>query len=537
MEIRIAVIAGYFVAVLTIGFIAKSRWRSTPEEYFLAGRELKGLVLLGTMAATNFSAFTVFGASGAGYRDGYAFFPIVGFGTGFMALTFWVIGKKAWELGKLRNLVTPAELVRSIYGNRLLALLFATVMIVFTVPYLALQPMAAGYVLKELFGIPDALGAAIITLVIVLYTFRGGLRAVAWTDIFQGLLMVTLMITAFVLVTRHYGGLGAANEAVRESNMALLARPGGQGRFDPALWFSFLMLWFFCDPMFPQLFQRFFSARSVDAIKRTMLLYPAICTLVFILPVTLGVLGHLSFPGLTGKGADRILPLMLTALCGDFMATLIMSAGLAALMSTMDSQLLTLSSMFTRDVYPMLAGHHVQGTWPGKVFVLILAALGLFFAVNPASTIIHIATQAFTGLAVLFPTVLFGLYSKQPRPLAALCSILVGEALVVLSYAKVLPVGGFLPAVPVIAATFAVYLVVAVLQGVRPHMLVLPQRRTLAFACGFFLIFLLGVDWWQWQATSPTIGGYPYWMGYFVLLSAAQTVLMASWLSRERNKA
>ncbi len=534
MEIRIAVIAGYFVVVLTIGFIAKSRWRSTPEEYFLAGRELRGLVLLGTMAATNFSAFTVFGASGAGYRDGYAFFPIVGFGTGFMALTFWLIGGKVWELGKLKNLVTPAELVSSIYGSRPLALLFAAVMIIFTVPYLALQPMAAGYVLKELFGISDALGAAIVTLVIVLYTFRGGLRAVAWTDIFQGLLMVILMVTAFVLVTGHYGGLSAANQAVRECNAALLARPGGQGRFEPALWFSFLMLWFFCDPMFPQLFQRFFSARSIDAIKRTMLLYPAVCTLVFILPVTLGVLGHLSFPGLTGKEADRILPLMLNALCGDFMGTLIMSAGLAALMSTMDSQLLTLSSMFTRDVYPVIVRRTGQGTWPGKLFVLLLGALGLFFAVNPASTIIHIATQAFTGLAVLFPTVLFGLYSKQPRPLAALSSILVGETLVVLSYAKVLPSGAFLPAVPVMAATFAVYLGVAAFQGVRPRALVLPPPRTLAFGCGFFLIFLLGVDWWQWRATSPTIGGYPYWMGYFVLLSAAQTALMSRWLGRGR---
>jgi SSS family solute:Na+ symporter len=454
-----------------------------------------------------------------------------------MALTFWLIGKKVWELGKLKGLVTPAELVRNTYGSRPLALLFATVMIVFTIPYLALQPMAAGYVLKELFGIPDAVGATIITLVIVLYTFRGGLRAVAWTDIFQGLLMVTLMVTAFVLVTQYYGGLGAANEAVRESNATLLARPGGQGRFDPALWFSFLMLWFFCDPMFPQLFQRFFSARSVDAIKRTMLLYPAVCTLVFILPVTLGVLGHLSFPGLAGKGADRILPLMLTELCGDFMGTLVMSAGLAALMSTMDSQLLTLSSMFTRDVYPIFARRDAQGTWPGKVFVLILGALGLFFAVNPASTIIHIATQAFTGLAVLFPTVLFGLYSKQPRPLAAFCSILIGEGLVVLSYAKLLPSGGFLPAVPVMAATFAVYLAVAALQGFRPRALILPQRRTLAFGCGFLLIFLLGVDWWQWPATSPIIGGYPYWMSYFVLLSAAQTVLMARWLAQEKIQA
>ena len=109
MEVRIIVISLYFISVLTIGFVTRTRWKATPDEYFLAGRGLGTFVLLGTMTATNFSAFTVFGASGAGYRDGYAFFPIVGFGTGFMALTFWLIGKKIWQVGKARNIVSPAE--------------------------------------------------------------------------------------------------------------------------------------------------------------------------------------------------------------------------------------------------------------------------------------------------------------------------------------------------------------------------------------------------------------------------------------------
>ena len=91
MAVKVCVLAGYFILVLIIGFLARTRWKSSPEAYFLADRKLGTLVLLGTMAATNFSAFTVFGTSGAGYRDGYAFFPIMGFGTGFMALTFWVI--------------------------------------------------------------------------------------------------------------------------------------------------------------------------------------------------------------------------------------------------------------------------------------------------------------------------------------------------------------------------------------------------------------------------------------------------------------
>lgn len=186
MITKIAVLTGYFLTVLIIGFIARIHLKSLPESYFLADRKLGTLVLLGTMVSTNFSAFTVFGASGAGYLDGYAFFPIMGFGTGFMALTFWILGRKIWHRGLEKNLMTPPELIEDLYGNRFLSFLFALIMIIFTIPYLALQPMAAGYVLEELVGLPYLYGCVLITLIIMLYTLRGGLRAVAWTDLFQG---------------------------------------------------------------------------------------------------------------------------------------------------------------------------------------------------------------------------------------------------------------------------------------------------------------------------------------------------------------
>ena len=134
MLIKIAVFAAYFLVVLVIGIVARTRWKSTPESYFLADRKLGTLVLLGTMVATNFSAFTVFGASGAGYRDGYAFFPIMGFGTGFMAITFWIIGRRIWYIGRNCGVVTPPELIRHLYGSRALSFIFALVMVVFTIP-------------------------------------------------------------------------------------------------------------------------------------------------------------------------------------------------------------------------------------------------------------------------------------------------------------------------------------------------------------------------------------------------------------------
>ena len=94
MLIKISVLTCYFLVVLGIGLLTRLRWKSSSEAYFLADRRLGPVILLATMAATNFSAFTVYGTSGAGYRDGWSFFPIMGFGTGFMAMDFWAWGTR-----------------------------------------------------------------------------------------------------------------------------------------------------------------------------------------------------------------------------------------------------------------------------------------------------------------------------------------------------------------------------------------------------------------------------------------------------------
>ena len=208
-------------------------------------------------------------------------------------------------------------------------------------------------------------------------------------------------------MANHHGGLRAtANQKVLALIPELFSRPGGQGRYTLGIWFSYILLWFFCDPMFPQLFQRFFTARSERALARTMLLYPAVCTLTFFLPIAVGVLGRLSFPDLAAKEADRILPLVMTQISGDFMAALVIAAGLAALMSTMDSQLLTLSAICTRDLAPRTQQPHGatgKPAWPAASRSLLLSLAGLALAFKPPATILQIATQTFTGLAVLFP--------------------------------------------------------------------------------------------------------------------------------------
>ncbi|MFH1136037.1 MAG: sodium:solute symporter family protein [Pseudomonadota bacterium] len=533
MFVKLMVLGVYAGVLFGVGWWARSKWSASPQNYFLADRGLGPFVFLATMAATNFSAFTVFGASGAGYRDGYAFYPIVGFGTGFMALTFWFIGRKARELALEHGAVTPPGLVRAVYGSRFLSSLFAAVLIVFTLPYLALQPIAAGYALKELLGWPHFVGAAAVTGIICLYTLRGGLKAVAWTDVFQGLLMFFVLILALVLTAGKVGGLAEAGQKLMAEAPQLFSRPGGEGKYLPPVWFSFMFLWFFCDPMFPQLFQRFMAANDDRTIRRTMLAYPFICSAVFLPPVTLGVLGRLSHPGLTGKAADGILPLVAADMNNPVLGALIVVCGLAALMSTMDSQLLTLSSIFSQDIYPLAGGKHAESAWPGRVFVILLSCVGLALAVNPPGTILSIASQAFTGLAVLFPTVLFGLYPGWKSTSGAITSIIAGQVGVALDLLGLLPTGGFMAVVPIMGLSFGAYILVSWGEGARARL-----GRSGAgvgafikspYTWGFLLILALAQDWWRWGAETELVLGYPVWLLHFLFLSAAQTWLMARW--------
>ncbi len=535
MLLKIIVFSAYFIVVLLIGIATRTRWKSTPENYFLADRKLGTLVLLGTMVATNFSAFTVFGASGAGYRDGYAFFPIMGFGTGFMAITFWILGRKIWEIGRSHGVVTPPELIRYLYGNRALSFVFAMVMIIFTIPYLALQPMAAGYALEALLGLPYFFGCILVTVIIVLYTLRGGMRAVAWTDLFQGSVMFVMLLASLIVVVQNHGGLSAANQKILSLSPELFSRPGGTGKYLPGIWLSFMLLWFFCDPMFPQLFQRFFTARSQRTISRIMLLYPLVCTVVFIMPIAIGVIGRLSIPDLVGKDADRILPLLMTHLSGDVMATLVIAAGMAALMSTMDSQLLTLSSIFTRDILPLLRRKASEGTVTGRLFVIFLSLAGLALAYRPPATILQIATQTFTGLAVLFPTVIFGLYFRRRYVQPAILSILCGETALVAFYMKWIPTGGFLPVVWVMLTTFTVYLLTHLYLACREGTFEMHTPAWLRSPYTYLLgmIFILSIDFWSWGKTGPFFGGMPIWIWYFVGLSALQMVVMGVMIYQE----
>ncbi len=454
----------YLAVTLIIGLYSYRLDRKTPDDYFLADRRIGPFVLFFTLIATNFSAFFFLGFAGAGYRIGYSYYGMMAMGTAFVALAFYGIGRPVWKLGKTRGYITPPEMLGDLLNSKLLRLTVLLVMVVFTVPYLAIQPIGAGILLSTLTKnlIPYFPGAVLLTAIIVLYVFVGGMRSVVWTDVMQGMVMFFLMLLAVYIITGAFGGLGHANSVVRKIEPELFSHQGVGVFFTPQKWFSYIVLWFVCIPMFPQIFMRFFMAKKSSSLKLSAIAYPTVTAIWFICPVIIGIIGHIPFPGLEGKEADQILPMMLGAYAPPWLAGLIMVGAVAAFMSTMDSQLLTLSSMLTRDLY--VAFFSRKASLPsqviaGRVIVVIMAVIGLAIAWDPPASIFQIATATFTGLAVLFPTVVAALYWHRTSAAACIISIICGEALLVAILSGSIPhewTLGFLPVIPILLVSTAI---------------------------------------------------------------------------------
>jgi SSS family solute:Na+ symporter len=535
MGIRLCILAAYLLVTLVIGLIFRRRAAGSRLEFFLAGRGLSPVLLFFTLTATNFSAFTIFGLSGAGYRIGYAFYPIMGFGTGFMALSFHVIGAKILRLAASRNYLTPADFIADRYGSPALKRLFSLVMIVFTLPYIAIQAVASGRSLSSLIGLPYLAGAFLVTAFIVVYVMLGGMRSIAWTDLVQGGMMLVFTLAAFLLIARAGGGFLRVQGQAAAGFPALFSRPGLDGSMLPGVWLGYLVLWFFADPMFPQLFQRFMAAKDERTLRTSIVLYPLITGFLFFLTVSIGVMGRQAFPNLPAAESDNIFPLLLQAAAGPALSTLLLTGSIAALMSTMDSQLLTLTSMISGDFLPARS----QGIRTERLIVALIGLAGFAIALRPPATLLaFISKTTFNGLSVLAPTVIGGLYWRRANRWGAAASILAGEALVVLFYFRLLAFPGVLPVLPILLATACVFIAVSLLTpAARENSgIVFPllpgtgdrapgagpaagPARTLARAGVFLLLFVLACDFWAWGRQPLLTSGLPLWVWYHILLT------------------
>lgn len=460
--LSLGVVGVYLLLLAAIGFWSYRHSGQDPVSYFLAGRGLGSLALTLTTLATLLSAFTFIGVPADAYTHGLGIFLGVGVTTAFISGLFLWVGYRVWLAAQHFGFITPSEFFGHRFQSPLLALLYCLSALVFTAPYISIQIIGGARTLAAVLGegIPYWPLAVVVALVILGYVLFGGSQAVVWTDVVQGIILILGMGVAFVAVAFSLG---------REAGSELdpwLSLPGPQGRWS---WQGLLgnqLLFFMATPLFPQFFQRFYMARSAHPFKTLMVVWPLLILLVFFPAALLGVWGRLAFPSL--EKTDQIMPMMLQTLPSG-VAAVVITAALAALMSTADSQLLTASSLVTRDLVVtffrrQLSPH--QEELLGRWVVLGIGLASFAIALNPPGLIVEIATWSFQGNAMLFPVLIAGLYWKRATRAGAVAGALVSSGLTLGWLSGLLPrawTGGWLPVIPAVVIGSGVLIGVSLL--------------------------------------------------------------------------
>ena len=308
--IALCVIGFFMIFPLAIGFIAQRKASGSAEDYFIQSRSMGPVAVFFSVAATWWSAFAFLGSNGYFYTSGPLYWTAIAWNVLFGILYFGV-GKKIWYFGKLNGYVTATDFFKHQYGSVGLGNLIAIIMIVGTVPYLQVQLSGGAYLIQVASGdlIPFAVAALLFYLVIIIYVWAGGIRAIAWCDIFYGVLLFFGMIFAGLYVASLVGGPAAMFRTVEEMF------PGHTVLQDGA-WMKWLTM-FIITPigsfMGPQLWARFYATSSPKTFDMMPFLL-ALAAIAYVGSCLTGNAGKVIYPDvaeLINSNADYILPTVL----------------------------------------------------------------------------------------------------------------------------------------------------------------------------------------------------------------------------------
>lgn len=322
-------------------------------------------------------------------------------------LTFWLIGRPAWSEARRLGAITPAELYALRLRSPALGVVRFVAFTAYTLPYLVTSVIGVGIAVETFTdgAVSGILAAAAILVATVVYTAAGGMRATMWTNVVQGAWFMVFIVVAFFAIASGLGGAEAATTAVRETAPQLLVTDG-HPRFATASWTSWGLAISLTVIAFPHMLVRVFAARDQAALRRTCRLYPPALLILWLPAVLIGVWAAAAIPGLDGRASDRILPLMVARFMNPWWQGLGLAAILAAVMSTLDAQFLTLSSMLGRDllrrVVPDLSPPR-EVAWP-RWFALLLAVATFVVVLAAPASIFAIGTFSFSGYVMLVPT-------------------------------------------------------------------------------------------------------------------------------------
>ena len=420
-------IALYLVSLIGIGYWGmRARTENSLKDFYLAGSGVGFMVLVLTLYATQYSGNTLFAFTGKTFRIGYAWLMSVHFMTSIIVV-YLVFAPKLHRLAKRETFITPADYLQHRFSHHPYTVLASITMVLAISNYLLAQLTAMGLLLQ---GMTDDIdpqtgfvaGVIFLAVIMLVYETLGGFRAVAWTDLIQGsILMIGFVILLFIVLD-HFGGLGKSYELLRSAEPEKVAVPDARTNLR---WFSYIIVVGLGGALYPQAIQRIYAARSQRVLRNgvaTMAFLPLTASLIAVLVgITAAASTEPSLASLTNTESDRVFSEICRIVMDKsdlhrWLIVVLLAAVLAALMSTADSVLLSVSSMLTKDIYHRQINPNASEarlTMIGKsiswVVVAVMAGVAIYLnSLENKPTLVKLMDMKFDMLMQLAPGFILG---------------------------------------------------------------------------------------------------------------------------------
>lgn len=448
--------------LISVGIAYVARGRVTGgsmSDYFLWSRSMGWIIGSLSYAATTYSAFMLVGLAGLTYAGGVGAlgFELI-YLSGIALVVFF--GPRFLLAGRQYGYITPSEMLGDRYSSRAVAVVVALASCIFLIPYSAVQLSGIGYLLAGTTdgGISFTTGTLIATALAIAFTLLAGIRSVAWTDALQMVVMLVTSIAAVLLVVYSLGGFGEVFGRLAEERPGALSLPGSGDYFSFSVFLGLTLPWFFFSLSNPQVSQRLFMIGSLQNLRRLILGFLIFGFIYTLVSIMWGFAALLEFPNL--ESGDLASPTLISSdLVPPVIGVILMVGILAAAVSTIDSILLTLSSMLTRDVYGNVqrTENERQQLLFGKLAIPVIAALALLFAGLQLDLIAVLSVASSAGLIVTVPAIVGAFFWRRGTAAGVLASVLgAGTLVIVLQLTQALPLGQA-PGVWGLVASIALY--------------------------------------------------------------------------------
>ncbi|MFO7829919.1 MAG: sodium/proline symporter PutP [Bacteroidales bacterium] len=424
----------YIIGMLAIGFYFYHRTKNI-SDYVLGGRGLNPVVAALSAGASDMSGWLLLGLPGLMFTTGISGSWIaIGLTIGAFLNWHYIARPLRTFTEELDDSITIPGFLANRFNSGNLRIVSAIVILIFYTLYASSGLVGGAKLFEATFNLDYQTALIVGTVVIVSYTFLGGYNAVSWTDFFQGTLMMLTLIIIPIVVINDIGSVSETLHVIRGVNTDFLNIWTGT-TFIGILSLLAWGLGYFGQPHILVRFMSINRAKNVKAAKYVGMSW-MIISIVGSLMVGFFGIAYVAAHHIDLQDSEKIFIILSELLLNPWIAGFVLAAILAAIMSTIDSQLLVSSSCLTRDIYEKVIKQNASDkelVWIGRATVIAIALIAFYISTDQESTVLSLVAYAWAGFGAAFgPIIILSLYNKNISAVGALAGMITGAATVLI---------------------------------------------------------------------------------------------------------